>query len=664
MSILNRNVPDDAIFPIEMPFGKAMEEISFIPAPTATVAALNERILLCGDTEGCLALYTIDAQGKAGEISALEIGGLLRQISVCGDFAYISARDGGAVICDLSNPAKPKIAAQIDTLELATGIAAADGLLAITDRHLGCELYDVRDPYQPRRIGSFLCGEAQSVFLYKNYALISHWVGREAAIFDISDPTNPKKLSDLPADGFADGVCIVERKGRTICMIGAGHHATRLVNRNKYNNFTYVTAEMIAEGYGCGHGVAFYDITDPQNPKHLSTLKTPPHFCGTDTWLTYSDGDTCIFTDSMNGVFAIDLETLTFKGHYRLAPCEPKISRPAIQVQSPAITDAAVVGGYLCVAARTEGVYILKPNQPLGAFVPCSASVVLDAQAPQKDAFYASEGAIHSFIEVDGKIYCASGTCGIEVLDRGGNLLLRKETQGICHDICLHQGKIYTAEGNFGVGCYDFELNERSRASLTGCVRQLIEAGEDLLAQVGSKRIVRLLTKEGGLTLSPCEAKAAPLYHRHLSRTLAGNYAVALPLANGPALLDTENNLKKVAVFGTNACPFEDGACGYQEKLRLLFRGKYHCLDNPLDLAEKPQGIQVEGAFLKGIPQVVGDTLVILNRYYGTVELLDISDPHRPQFMRRIETESTPEFCGLIGGELYLCLGYDGMIKL
>lgn len=662
MSLLYGNIDPNCIFPISMSYGAPMENAFHIADPSMAVAAVNETTLLCGG-QGSISLYHIHSDGTAEKISALKVFGNARQISVCDGFAYISARESGVLICDLTDLNAPKLACRIDSLELATGISAADGLLAVTNRHMGCELYDVRDPYQPRRLGDFHCGEAQSVYLYKNLAVVSHWVGHEAGIFDISDPARIQKLSTLSVDGFADGVCIIERSGKTLCLIGAGHHSARLQNRHKFNKFTYATAEMIAEGYGCGHGVEIFDITDPQEPAHLSALKTPPHFGGPDTWLTYSDGETCIFTDSMNGIFTINLEEMKFTGHYKLAPLPlQKLSPPSIQVQVAAITDAASVSGYLCAACGEEGVHILKPNQPISAFSAPTASVHFETECIRGTAFYTSAGQIHHFVECDGKIYCASGDLGIEVLDSKGDLLYRKETSGICHDLCLHQGKLYTAEGDCGIGCYHIgeELTECARLTDAGCVRQITEAGEDLLAQVGCKTILCLTS---ALQIK-AEAKAAPLYHRHLSRTLAGRYAIAMPLAKGPTLLDAENNLQKVAVLGINACPFEDGVCGYNDKLILLFRGKYLCLDDPKDISEQTEGIAVDGALLSGIPHAFGDTLVILNRYAGTVELLNIADPHHPKFIKRIQTDGAPESCGMIGGELYVCLGFKGIIKL
>ena len=154
------------------------------------------------------------------------------------------------------------------------------------------------------------------------------------------------------------------------------------------------------------------------------------------------------------------------------------------------------------------------------------------------------------------------------------------------------------------------------------------------------------------------------LYHRHLSKSMAGKYVVAMPLAQGALLVATENGAEKVASNGVSSCPFAEGACGCGEKLIVIHNGRYICLDNPLDVVNPYKGITVEGAELSGVPHVIGEKLVILNRYTGIAEILNISDIHNPVFMRRVQTGGYPEACGLIDNEIYLAMGFDGIIKL
>jgi len=668
MSILNSSINASVIHPEAMPFGAPMVETALIPERTMTAAALDADTLLCGG-HGRISLHRIDDAGQPTEISALAIAGNGRQIGVADGFAYVSTRESGVYVCDFTDPAKPVLAHHIDALELATGIAVGDGVLAITNRHMGCELYDVRDPYHPRRLGDFYCGEAQSVWLHKNFAYVSHWMGREVRIFDISDPAHAKELSHASVDGFADGVCVTEHNGRLICLAATGHHANRLKNRWKYQQYSYVTAEMIAEGWGGGHGVELFDVTDPTQPEWLGGFKAPPMFGGPDTWLVYSDGKTCVFTDSMNGVFTLSLDNLlapVCTGHYRLKPlARQALTPPSVQVQTGCITGAASVSGFLCAASDNDGVHILRPNQPLGAFLTPDARVDFDAPPRELPVLCRSQGQLHGFAELDGRIYCAAGEEGIEVRDATGTLLETKETRGICHDILLHDGYLFTAEGDAGAACYEIgTLAERSRADGIGCVRQIVTVGDVLAVQIGCCRIAKLTAENGMLTVTEGEVVVPMLYHRHLSRTTAGAYAVAMPLGPGVTVISMEGAPEKLASQGHELCPFDEGACGCGEALIVVHHGRYSCLDQPPDVCDLDGGIAVEGAKLKGIPYVLGGTLVLLNRCTGTAELLDIADVHHPRFLRRIETGGHPEACGLIGGAIYATLGFDGIMKL
>ncbi|MBE6762313.1 MAG: hypothetical protein E7551_08530 [Ruminococcaceae bacterium] len=669
MSILNGNISLDVTFPISMPFGAQMEEITCIPELSLTAAALDKQTLICGG-QGVISLHNIGKNGNSKEISSLKIFGNARQIGVYNGFAYVSTRESGVSVCDLTNPQNPILAYQIDSLELATGIAVANGVLAITNRHMGCELYDVRDPYHPRRLNDFQCGEAQSVYLYENLAIVSHWMGREAAIFDISNPMDIQRISSFSVDGFADGVCVIKHDERLICLVGTGHHATRLKNRRKYKDFAFVTAEMIAEGYGGGHGVEIFDITNPSMPEWLSTLKTPPLFGGLDTWLVYSDGESCVFTDSMNGIFTISLDDITnpqFTGYYKLKPLAyQKVTSPSVQVQTASITGAASVNGFLCAASNDDGVHILKPNHHINGFLSPKATIDFDVEPTNSSAFYSSLGQIHNFVEYNGRVYCASGELGVEVIDLNGNLLYVNATSGICHDVCLHEGRLYTAEGDMGVACYDVTetLTEHSRITDIGCVRQIVEAGAGLVIQIGYIKISKLTAIDGKLVLSDGDAIASMLYHRHLSRTQAGSYTVAMPSSQGALILETNEGVQKVASLGIQSCSFADGACGYKDKLIALFRGKYLCLDDPKDISKPFNGNDIEGALLSGIPYVLGDTLVILNRCTGVIELLDISDEYNPKFIKRIKTSGYPEACSVINEEIYVAMGFGGILKI
>lgn len=671
MSILNGAYSESVLQPVQMPYGSPMTETACIEELSMDAATFRDDILLCGGKDR-ISLHRIHKDGTTTQISVLTGLRATRQIGISDDFAYVSSRENGVYICDLRDMNQPRLAYHLDALEMATGIAVSNGLLAITNRHMGCELYDVRDPYHPKRLGDFICGEAQSVWLHQHYALIGDWMNKQVLIFDISDPSHARQISRFSIDGFADGVCVLQKGERLLCLAATGHHSAQLKNRRKYKNYTYVTAEMLAEGYGCGHGVEIFDITNIKMPEWLATLKAPPHFGGYDTWRVYSDGNTCVFTDSMNGIFTISLDNLldpVFTGHHRLQLARnQKLTPPSIQLQTNCITGAAVVSGFLCAASSDDGIHILRPNHPIGKLFVPSAQVNLDVIPKNGAVFYRSNGQIHNFVSFDGRIYCASGNQGIEVLDESGKLLYVQSTKGICHDLLLHRGKLYSSEENQGIGVYEIGegLTECDRLLPQCCIRQIVPTDFGFVAQCDSANLVGIsLDESGHMELIDKGFGRGVLYHRHLSRTLAGNYVVALPLRSGATLVTLDQEELHVGEsFGHEACPFAGGACGYGEKLILIHDSRYACLDDPTDIANSVPMITVDGAQLSGIPHLLGNRLVLLNRYTGIVEVLDVSTPHTPRFLSRVETGGYPEACALINGEIYIACGFGGIIKL
>lgn len=668
MSILNGNVSGDIIRPEEPPFGKTMSPITVINEPSVTVAALGNDILICGGER--ISLYRITDDGDIF-LSSLDIKGKARQIAVQNGFAYITARENGVYVCDMTNPENPSLIYNIDTVELATGIAVAGNILAVTNRHMGCELFDIQNPSKPERFAHFMCGEAQSVCLYGKYAIIGDWMNKRARIFDISDAESIKELSQMYVDGFADGVCTFAKDGRTYCVIATGHHSARLKNRRKYEKYTYVNAEMLEEGYGCGHGIEIYDITNPESPEWVSVLKTPPLFGGLDTWLVFTDGENIVFTDSMNGVFVISVNEITkpeIISSYKLPPLEKqRITPPSVQLQTGAITAAAVINGLLCTASEQNGIHILKPDIDLKTFVKQNSSIkTKQVQNTPNNLFYRSKGQIHAFVQYKDRIYCACGNEGIEVLDNSGKYIYSKKTKGICRDIILYGDVLICAESDGGIGVYktDDVLSELSRCKADkSTARQIVKNGNGIAAVCGLSEILFLKeTQNGNFTICAKHRIPGILYHRHLSGHPESECIAANPLSLGPVLLSEKDGIVNTAtVFGTEFCPFSEGGCILGNKLITVHRGKYFV--NDILLSETKE-ITVTDAVLDGQPFVIDNTLVLLNRYNGIVETFSIENPEYPVKSKYIRLDCHPEFCGVINGNIYIACGFGGIIRL
>ncbi len=680
MSILNGSFAPERLHPDRDPYGSPFRQIGFIPlAGAMDVAVYSQKIIAAG--HGKLAVYEIkdDAPELESELCGL---GSSRQLTVADSFAYLTARSDGLYIIDLRGES-PVLAAHIDTLELATGICCADGILAVTNRHMGCELFDVHDPYHPERLGDFICGEAQSVWLHENLAVISDWMNKRIRVFDITNPRAAAEISRFGVDGFADGVCVfrtapdkLHPSGRTICAAATGHHSAKLKNRRKYNKYSFVTAEMLAEGYGGGHGVEFFDITDPADPEYISSLKAPPHFGGIDSWRVFVAGNLCYFADSMGGLFEIDItdiENPRFTRQFRL-PIKEKQRQtpPSIQLICGDVTGVAILGNNLCVAGD-GGVYILdrqgSEEAALYEMQKPSAQVNLNLPTPEYNnpdvEVIAKTGQMHSFVSIGGDLLCAAGNSGIVSAGNGKSL-----TDTICCDIALFNDIIIAAEFDAGIAAYRYEngsLTLLDRMSVEPCypAREVVSFGEYLLVQLANG-IVLPITFDGHFAKYGSQLGIGMLYHRHIARTPAGAYPIVLSLNYGPELLiPKEGGLVRPGYrLGLETCPIEEGGCGYGDSMIVIFNRGYYYLENPMDIVNSPAPIACEGAALNGLPFVCGRKLVLLNRVTGRVEILDISEPSHPKFEKRIETGLHPEYAAEIDGQILIACGHGGVLKV
>lgn len=682
MSILNGIGQPNTLPSDKMQYGKEFiieKEFRIDGATDCATFAIDNLNYLLVAAKGQARIYKI-TDGNLSFISQIDNIGQSRQISIYNGFAHITVRQSGLYIIDLNNPYQPKIAAHIDTLELATGVCVANNTLAITNRHLGCEIYNVKNPYNPVYIGCFLCGEAQSVWLFGNFAYVGDWINHKVRIIDITDNAFGREISQLNIDGFADGVCVFKTEDlKVICLTASGHHSNRLQNRRKYENFSYLTAEMLIDGYGCGHKITIYDVTDPAQPKFISQLSAPPMFGGVDSWRIFTNGEYCYYTDSMNGLFEIDITDLTtphFNRRFRLAPNKQQfLSPPSIQIQCGAVTGIALDDNHIyCVGDNT--LYSLSTEYRKKLIAP---DLITPATTKQKvnipDEMHFFDGIAHSIARLSDKIYVASGDDGISILDNDGHLLNSPKTNGCCYDVVEYKGFILSAEGDCGLSVYN-PLNFIRLAKLNfesgKPVREIVCSNDFIVVEIGCNEVqlIKLeILNETKIKLTKLgnPVNVGTLYYKHIAKTLAADkYIIASPLAFGPSLMEINKNVLTNTGLNLNkyTCPIEEGACAYKGGIILIKDCKYYFYENPLTINSTAKSIDIKNATLSGIPYSCKNNLVILNRVSGLIEVINVSNPKRPEFVKSVQLRISPEFAFEYGNNILVACGRNGIIVI
>ncbi len=280
---------------------------------TMDVACDGDLLYSIGNRQLCI--QSGARTGRLQRISTLDGLGNVRQVAVSRGYAFVTSREDGLFIIDVRQPAQPRIACHYDTLELATGIAVSGNLLAVANRFAGIELIDITHPEKPRFLSAVRVGEAQSVVIHGRWLYAGTWSNRAVVIIDLRDPCAPQIVNTLALDGFGDGLAV----HGTLLAAATGHHAA-----------SRTTPRPGDAAFGSGHGVSFFDISDPAHPLLLSTLKFPPFYRrGMDMWGVVLTQDHAYVNDTHNGFFLIDIRTIRAPrvlGHHQLrCPQKPHL---------------------------------------------------------------------------------------------------------------------------------------------------------------------------------------------------------------------------------------------------------------------------------------------------------------------------------------------------
>lgn len=675
MSILNGSISNQSIYPETPPFGTQLKETMLFPLSKCHDIALDENAEYAFAVhEGGLSVYNISNPGSPAFVSMLEGIKEPREIKICNGFAFIAARSNGLYIVDVSNPLKPHLASTYDTIELATGVDAADGLCFVANRHLGVEIIDVTQPSKPRYITSFLCGEAQSVFACNGYLYIGDWMNKQVYIVSIDDQNAPKVASVLQIDGFADGIFVLDN----ICYVASGHHSNRLKNRRKYDAYPYLTPDMIAEGYGCGHGLELFDVSDPEHPEWISTIKFPPLYGSPDIWKVTVSEHNAYVSDSNNGLFVVNVEDVyhPYIEAYFLDRCAPINNYPiqGVQVRHAPILNCTCANGYLYLAGYESGFYVVEYGKSKKVRRNSALSSAIKQHTYKADKLFSCDGQVHNAVEYGEYYLVAAGDRGLLAVDKIGNVIHKITEDKTVLDVRCGCGFVFAAEGCDGTAVYRFDngngfalCDRLIPENASAPVRQIAVLDNGFIAQqVGVTRIdFAKVSDNGKLAHINHFINGEMMYYRNICQPLfKGKYFGYSSLKNGVSWYEvSEQNVQKTKfTLNRQSCPIEAGFAVTPDYAVIIYHQKYALMRDIKRSDEAALDFKaINGASLKGIPFICGSHMVVLNRCLSFAEIIDISNPENPIFEERLSLDGHPCSAELIHGEICISCGHAGV---
>jgi hypothetical protein len=622
--------------------------------------------------------------------------GNVRQIVVRGKVAYITAREDGLFLVDISRPERPALLYHYDTIELATGLDVTDTMAFVTCRQNGVEIIDVRDPRRPVHLSTVRAGESQSVKYRNGLIYVGTWVSRNVVICDVSDPRHPRILSRAPADGYSDGVDV---RGNYL-FAATGHHAQPVPHKNPGDpGYGHMHGLKAGDpGFGEGHGLDVFYAEDPYRPYLIGRVKFPPWYRLTfDLWEVQATDRHAVIADTGNGIFLVDISNpakMRVLGH-----CQLPVA-PSKGDHSPA-AGIAIGDGYVYVAGAWSDVHVVHapevtrvvPEADRGVVIPPSAGRPKDPRYTVYDA----GGQVYAATPVgNGKALVAAGSSGLHhiALRPEPKLLSRISTEGIAMDVKARDGRVYVAEGMGGLSIWKLDAAGKftriGRYLVPGqSIKQVMvpAPGKYALVHVGMNQLRIVDVSDPAKPTSVLEDTKVSLFYGHpiMEGLTEGRYAVVrwfieglfwydlsgLPRFSGDQYPRTELVAKE---GGSNlaldqkgpgiGARFEtgDGAAIVGDRVLVMHQGKYVLVDRqerrPLDQLSR-YGV---GGYLQGKPTLVGRTLYVSSHYTGRVSAVDITNLHDPKLIGHLDL---PEHPGLVTADGDLALvpaGYQGLL--
>jgi hypothetical protein len=608
-------------------------------------------------------LYVADASSPRsprllGTVSGL---GNVRQIHVEQGVAFITAREDGLFLVDVTKSDRPRIMSHYDTIELATGVTVTGEIAAVACRTAGVELIDISDPASPMHLSTIRTGEAQSIDVRDGFLYAGVWASRELVVCDISNPRQPSVVARAPLDGYGDGVDV----HGSYCYVATGHHS-RLQPR----------AESGDPGFGSGHGLEIFDVSDPRSPRFAGRVKFPAIYrLGMDMWDVTVIDHYAFVADTYNGVFVVDISHATEPKIIarRRLPCVPGREDPG------PVGGLAVGDGVIYAAGAWSDLHVIEaPTASLPSLEPDAApSISVDDEPTLDPRFrvYKPEGQVHS-VAIDGDIaYVAAGAGGLHTVQFSPELrrLEVQPTEGFAFDAAVSGQLVFVAEGTGGLSIWKQSLDgtleiEGSYRVEDKAIRQVVVGpkGEFVLLHVGqnSLHIVDVRDPTHPILVLQ-ESHVGLFYTAPISRQLLENrYANCHWHVSGMRWYDLAGD--EPAASGRHY-PFRigsrNGAAAVDSQELVTCRGGYVFLSRTE--TRPPEQIplfRVPQTTFHGKPTVHNDILFTSERNSGIVTAIDISVPENPKLLDRIQLNEHPGLIVVHEGVPVIPAGNQGLL--
>lgn len=248
--------------------------------------------------------------------------GIIADVTIAGDTAYIADDSAGMRIVSIADPAQPvevgfysvPMVAQENSpspivYDDVAGVAVANGYAYVAEYDHGLRVVDISDPTHPQEVGFYdTPGEAHGVALAGEYAHVADFE-QGVRVVNIADPTRPVEVSAYDTPGAAQYVAIAG----DYAFVADGAAGLQVVNISDptrpalagsfatqgYTQSVAIlgTLAYVADGSA---GVWVLDIGDPVHPVMAGFFDTPGY-----AWHVAVAGEYVYVADANQGVIIL-----------------------------------------------------------------------------------------------------------------------------------------------------------------------------------------------------------------------------------------------------------------------------------------------------------------------------------------------------------------------
>lgn len=206
-----------------------------------TILILNLLLILLG---GGLSIIDVKADPPGFTPASIRFEDEVLFVEIYDSYAYVALTDD-IVILDISHPVNPIVRGSIEGSGL---LAVSDGFLYVLTLQT-LNVFDLTAPVYPKKVGEINTQHIMitDMVILETYAYITDWNG--LIVVDVSDPTEPRVISEFSDQGFLRGIDVVED-----------------LSGPTPKRFAYLTGEPDHVNL-TGGGFRIVDVTDPTTPQ-------------------------------------------------------------------------------------------------------------------------------------------------------------------------------------------------------------------------------------------------------------------------------------------------------------------------------------------------------------------------------------------------------------